>query len=395
MHVSPQPGRLADVERSVGAISRRRRSRVLRWLAASTCAALLMHLALAWVPPAEPRSQRATTANRRGLGTRLSEVTVDETEQISEFTVEQLNEFDLGEYLARKKGKVEAALDASVKATSQYNKKVTEAMRYSLMAGGKRIRPIMCLAGFEMVAGDSMSEEEGEEIAMPTAVSLEMIHTMSLMHDDLPSLDNDDLRRGKPTSHKVYGEDVAILAGDALLSESFTHVARATPKTVAAERTLEVIRRLGDACGASGLVGGQILDLECEAKHEATLEELQWIHEHKTAALLEIAVVGGAVLAGATEEQIFACETYARKIGLAFQVADDILDVTATSEELGKTAGKDEEVDKTTYVKLLGLDGAREAAENLKQEAIAALSPFGARAAPLVAIAEYIIKRTN
>jgi len=309
--------------------------------------------------------------------------------------VETETAFDLGEYLEARKQKVEAALDASLKAASPYNAKVTDAMRYSLMAGGKRIRPILCLAGYEMIAGGTEAAAAAEQVAMPTGVAVEMIHTMSLMHDDLPALDNDDLRRGKPTSHVKYGEDIAILAGDALLSEAFAHIATATPKSVAADRVLEVLRRVGSANGAEGLVGGQVMDLECEAKQCATLEELQWIHEHKTAALLEVSVVSGALLAGATEDEIYACETYARKIGLAFQVADDILDVTQTSEQLGKTAGKDEIAEKTTYVKLLGLDGAKAVAEKLKEEAIDALAPFGFRAAPLRAIAEYIVKRTN
>jgi geranylgeranyl diphosphate synthase type II len=301
--------------------------------------------------------------------------------------------FDLKEYLVSRKTIVETALEKSLESTSPYNQKIVDAMKYSLMAGGKRIRPIMVLAAYEMVAGTG--PEAAYDAAMPTATAVEMIHTMSLIHDDLPAMDDDDLRRGMPTNHVKFGEDVAILAGDAMLSEAFAHVARMTPKSVPAERTLEVVRRLGDAVGPVGLAAGQVLDLECEGKHSATLEELQWIHLHKTAVLLEVSVVAGAILAGATEEEIQACSTFARDIGLAFQVADDILDVTATSEELGKTAGKDEDTDKTTYVKLLGLDGARAEAERLKEEAISSLERFGAKAAPLRAITEYIVKRTN
>jgi geranylgeranyl diphosphate synthase type II len=301
--------------------------------------------------------------------------------------------FDLKEFLVSRKQIVEEALDKSLTSTTPYNKKIVEAMKYSLLAGGKRIRPIMVLAAYEMIAGTG--PEAAYEAAMPTAIAVEMIHTMSLIHDDLPSMDDDDLRRGMPTNHVKYGEDVAILAGDAMLSESFAHVARNTPKSVPAERTLEVVKRLGDAVGPVGLAAGQVLDLECEGKHSATLEELQWIHVHKTAALLEVAVVAGAILAGATEEEIEACTRYARDVGLAFQVADDILDVTATSEELGKTAAKDLESDKTTYVKLLGLDGARKEAERLRESAVSSLTRFGDKAAPLVAITEYIVKRTN
>ena len=274
--------------------------------------------------------------------------------------------FDLQSYLESKKEVVEVALDKSLEATEPQVKKIIESMKYSLMAGGKRIRPVLCIAACEMFDGNV-------DAAMPTAVALEMIHTMSLIHDDLPSMDNDDLRRGKPTNHVLYGEDVAILAGDALLSESFAHVARMTTG-IPAERTVEVIRRLGDSVGAYGLAGGQVMDLECENKDGTTQADLEWIHMHKTAALLKVAVASGAIIGGATAEDVKACEVYADKIGLAFQIADDILDVTATSEELGKTAGKDEDTNKTTYVKLLGLEGAKKEAAKVTEDAKAALA---------------------
>lgn len=229
---------------------------------------------------------------------------------------------------------------------------------------------------------------------MPTAVALEMIHTMSLIHDDLPSMDNDDLRRGKPTNHIIYGEDVAILAGDALLSTSFQHVAEET-KGVSADRVLDVIIRLGKSVGPIGLAGGQVMDLECEGKQGVTLEDLTWIHTHKTATLLQVAVASGAILGGATPEEVQACEKFALNIGLAFQVADDILDVTASTEDLGKTAAKDLDADKTTYPKLLGLEESKIEARRLIDEAKASLEPFGDRAAPLLAIADYIIERSN
>lgn len=186
----------------------------------------------------------------------------------------------LHRYLGEKKEAVEKALDESLVITSPEVKKITESMRYSLMAGGKRIRPIMCIAACEM-AGGTMEQ------AMPTAVALEMIHTMSLIHDDLPSMDNDSLRRGKPTNHVIYGEDVAILAGDALLSTAFEHVAKHT-KNVPADRIVDVISRLGASVGATGLAGGQVMDLECEGKQGVTLKDLTWIHTHKTAALLKV-----------------------------------------------------------------------------------------------------------
>jgi len=295
--------------------------------------------------------------------------------------------FDINEYLLSKKAPVEAALDASVVSTIPQTDKICESMSYSLMAGGKRIRPVLCIAACEMFGGSM-------ETAMPCAVSLEMIHTMSLIHDDLPAMDDDDLRRGKPTNHVLYGEDVAILAGDALLSTSFEHVARYT-QGVPAENVLDVVVRLGQCVGAVGLAGGQVMDLECEAKSDVTLDDLRWIHAHKTAALLEAAVACGAVLGGATPEEVQACETYALNIGLAFQVADDILDITASSEELGKTAGKDLEADKTTYPKLMGLEGSKAEARRLIDEAKASLAPFGERAAPLLAIADYIVDRKN
>lgn len=195
--------------------------------------------------------------------------------------------------------------------TTPNTEKIIQSMRYSLMAGGKRVRPILVLAATEMFGGSA-------DVAMPTAVAVEMIHTMSLIHDDLPAMDNDDLRRGKPTNHVVYGEDIAILAGDALLSTSFEHVAKHT-KGIPAERIVDVIRRLGTCVGPVGLAGGQVKDLECENREGVTLEDLEWIHMHKTAALLKVSVAAGAILAGATPEEVAACEVYAEKIGLAFQ----------------------------------------------------------------------------
>eukprot|EP00620_Florenciella_sp_RCC1587_P012189 CAMPEP_0182571674 /NCGR_PEP_ID=MMETSP1324-20130603/14277_1 /TAXON_ID=236786 /ORGANISM="Florenciella sp., Strain RCC1587" /LENGTH=339 /DNA_ID=CAMNT_0024786353 /DNA_START=46 /DNA_END=1065 /DNA_ORIENTATION=+ len=337
--------------------------------AAFVVLALALGAANAFVPhPAAPR--RAPT---------VRSATVAEPEKATAF--------DLKEYLETKRVSVEKALDDSLQVTCPEVKTITESMKYSLNAGGKRVRPIMCIAACEMFGGT-------EEMAMPTAVALEMIHTMSLVHDDLPAMDDDDLRRGVPTNHVVYGEDIAILAGDALLSTAFEHCAAHT-KGVPAERLVEVLRRLGESVGAVGLAGGQVMDLQCEGKEGVTLQELQWIHAHKTAALLKVAVTAGAILAGASEEEIKACETYALDVGLAFQVADDILDVTASTEELGKTAGKDEAVDKTTYVKLIGLEESKIEARRLVEDAVKALSPFGEKAAPLIGIADYIVARKN
>lgn len=292
--------------------------------------------------------------------------------------------FDFQTYLRDACARVEAALDASL--SPERPESLREAMRYSLLAGGKRLRPILCLAACELAGGDS-------DQAMPTAVALEMIHTMSLIHDDLPAMDNDDLRRGRPTNHKVYGEANAILAGDALLTRAFEMVALRSPG-VPAERLLAVVGELSLASGAPGLVGGQVVDLECEGK-QVDLETLEYIHLHKTGALLRACVLSGALIAGAPAELLEALRTYARGIGLAFQIIDDILDVTASSEVLGKTAGKDLTADKTTYPKLLGLEESKRRAEALVAEAKAALEPYGAdgKAAPLLALAEFITSR--
>ena len=299
-----------------------------------------------------------------------------------------LHNFDFNVYLAAQKQLVEAALDDSL--GPERPESLREAMRYSLLAGGKRLRPILCLAACELAGGDPA-------LAMPTAVALEMIHTMSLIHDDLPAMDNDDLRRGRPTNHKVYGDAVAILAGDALLTRAFEMVALRSPG-VPADRLLKVVGELSLVSGAPGLVGGQVVDLECEGK-EVDLETLEYIHLHKTGALLKACVITGALIGGADEAQLDSLRTYARGIGLAFQIVDDILDVTASSDVLGKTAGKDLVADKTTYPKLLGLEESRQRAKTLIQEAKASLDAFqpadgsSVQAAPLLALADYVIGR--
>lgn len=297
----------------------------------------------------------------------------------------QVVQFDLSAYLSDRQALVEAALDRSIPVV--YPEKIYEAMRYSLMAGGKRLRPILCLATCELVGGTI-------EMAMPTACALEMIHTMSLIHDDLPAMDNDDYRRGKLTNHKVYGEDIAILAGDGLLAYSFEHVAEMT-KGVPADRLLKVMAMLGRAVGAAGLVGGQVVDLDCEGNPNVSLETLNFIHNHKTAALLEASVVSGAVLAGGSESQLQQLSRYAQNIGLAFQIVDDILDITATQEELGKTAGKDLQAQKATYPSIWGLEESRQQAQALIVAAKAELETFAPHAAPLNALADYITARTH
>src|ERR671933_407160 len=293
--------------------------------------------------------------------------------------------FDLSTYLKGRQAQVEAALDRSLPLT--YPEKIYEAMRYSLLAGGKRLRPILCLATCELAGGTI-------EMAMPTAFALEMIHTMSLIHDDLPAMDNDNYRRGKLTNHKVYGENVAILAGDGLLAYAFEHVATQT-QNVPAHRVLQVTARLGRAVGAAGLVGGQVVDLESEGCSDIQEETLNFIHNHKTGALLEASVVCGGILAGVTDAEQERLSRYAQNIGLAFQIVDDILDITATQEQLGKTAGKDLIAKKATYPSLWGLEASKAKAQKLVEAASSELKPFGEKAQALIAIAEYITTRTH
>jgi geranylgeranyl diphosphate synthase, type II len=293
--------------------------------------------------------------------------------------------FNLKTYLSQRQQWVEAALNRSIPVV--YPEKIYESMRYSLLAGGKRLRPILCLATCELTGGTV-------EMAMPTACALEMIHTMSLIHDDLPSMDNDDYRRGKLTNHKVYGEDIAILAGDSLLAYAFEHVAEETDG-VSPERLLKVVARLGRAVAATGLVGGQVVDLECEGVENVSIETLNFIHTHKTGALLEASVVSGAELAAADDRTLTKLTQYARNIGLAFQIIDDVLDITATDEELGKTAGKDLQAQKATYPSIWGIEESRRQAGQLIAEAKATLSDFGDKALPLMAIADYITARKS
>lgn len=293
--------------------------------------------------------------------------------------------FSLASYLEEKRLIVESALDSSLVIGNPA--KIYEAMRYSLLAGGKRLRPILCLATCELMGGSL-------EMALPTACALEMIHTMSLIHDDLPAMDNDDYRRGKLTNHKVFGEDIAILAGDGLLAYAFEYVATQT-RNVPPLQILEVIARLGRTVGAAGLVGGQVLDLESAGKPDISVETLGFIHTQKTGALLETSVVSGAVLAGAKAEDIAKLARYAQNIGLAFQIIDDVLDITATKEELGKTAGKDLQAQKATYPSLWGIEGSRQQAQQLIDSAIGELSGYDEAAEPLRAIAEYIVNRKN
>lgn len=293
--------------------------------------------------------------------------------------------FDLSTYLVKQKKAIDLALDSALPVI--YPEKIYEAMRYSLLAGGKRLRPILCLASCELAGGTA-------EMAMPTACAVEMIHTMSLIHDDLPAMDNDDYRRGKLTNHKVYGEDIAILAGDGLLTYAFEFIASKT-ENVPPQRVLQTIAHLARASGAAGLVGGQVVDLESEGLKNVSLETLNYIHAHKTGALLEACVVCGAILGGASAADLQRFSRFAKNIGLAFQIIDDILDITATAEELGKTAGKDVQAGKVTYPSLWGIEESRRQASQLIVDAKEQLAVFGNKAQALLAIGDYIISRSN
>jgi geranylgeranyl pyrophosphate synthase len=282
---------------------------------------------------------------------------------------------------------VEAALDAALPREQEWPTTIHRAVRYSLFAGGKRIRPLLVLAAGEAVGG-------AREQLLPLACAVEMVHTYSLVHDDLPAMDDDDLRRGKPTSHKVFGEAIAILAGDALLTRAF-HLLADAPEgwdEVLLRRRLRAAAVLGEACGTGGLIGGQVMDLESEGRSIGK-DELERLHRAKTGALLSACVRGGALLAGAGPVELAALERYARAIGLAFQVVDDVLDATESAERLGKTAGKDQTAHKATYVSVHGLSRARELARELGREALDAIAPLGPRADLLAAIARQVVDR--
>ncbi len=282
---------------------------------------------------------------------------------------------------------VESALDRALPPQSAWPESIHRAVRYSLFAGGKRIRPVLVLAAGEAVGG-------AREEVLPLACAVEMIHTYSLIHDDLPAMDDDDLRRGKPTSHKAFGEAMAILAGDALLTRAFHLLAElpsdAEPGRV--KRRLEATAILGEACGTAGLIGGQVMDLESEGQ-AVEPGDLERLHRAKTGALLSACVRGGAILGEATVEDRVLLSRYASAIGLAFQVVDDILDTTEEAAQLGKTAGKDEAAGKATYVSVHGLERARELAATLRREALDALEPLGPRASRLGEIARLIVDR--
>jgi len=290
---------------------------------------------------------------------------------------------NLNNYLSEKKLLVENALLESIR-DDAIPETLRKAMSYSLEAGGKRIRPILVLAGAEAVGGVA-------SMVLPLAVAIEMIHTFSLIHDDLPAMDDDSLRRGKPTSHKVFGEANAILAGDGLLAEAFYVLADARG-SARADLLLDVIRDVAAATGGRGMTGGQVIDMECTGR-SVDEDTLMNLHSYKTGALLKVSVTSGAKLCGAGDEQLKALGSYGANIGLAFQIADDVLDVEGDQALLGKDVGSDEGNVKSTFPAVIGVEESRRKAAALIDQAISVLASFGEKAEPLRLIAEYIIER--
>lgn len=300
-----------------------------------------------------------------------------------------MSPFELTPYLAHRQQLIDRFLFQRIPKDSVPAPSLFEAMRYSLEAGGKRLRPILMLAAWEACTA---STDPYPDVLLRVACALEMIHTYSLIHDDLPAMDNDDLRRGRPTNHRVFGEATAILAGDALLTEAFALLAAGEsgdPHTL-----LQVIRQIAEASGGLGMAGGQALDLQAAGK-EISPQELETLHRHKTGCLIHVACVVGGELASGNREQLAALDRYGQAVGLAFQIADDILDVEGGTEELGKTAGADAAHGKKTYPSVVGLPASKQKAQALVAEATGALRSFGESANPLRAIASYIVERRS
>ena len=288
--------------------------------------------------------------------------------------------------LEQSRERADEALNRLLPAASEHPVSIHQAMRHSVFAGGKRLRPILCMEAGRMVAGSLPAgiEELG--------AALEMLHTYSLIHDDLPALDNDDLRRGRPTCHKAFGEALAILAGDALQTRAYEVLARLR---CLAEARVRIIEEIARGTGTlSGMIGGQVVDLEAEHK-KPDLATLEYIHRSKTAALIAASAVSGGLYGEASEDAVNRLRCYGQAIGLAFQIVDDVLDVTQSSEQLGKTAGKDTAAEKATYPALFGVDESLKKANALMQKALSSLEGFGAQAETLKSLAHFLVERTN
>ena len=310
---------------------------------------------------------------------------------------------DLRDWLEAERQRVERALDRFVPATGRPPAIVADAMRYSLFAGGKRLRPMLALAAAEAVAAHlGTSTEAARELALPAACALELIHTYSLVHDDLPAMDDDTLRRGRPTAHVVYGEGMAILAGDALLTEAFSLLAREPSQAPAVDadelnrRKIMTLALIADAAGAAGMVGGQAIDLQAAARDARPLDRdaLREMHMRKTGAMIVSSGLAGAIMAGASQALAEAIGRYGLEIGLAFQIVDDVLDVEGASADLGKTPGKDAAAGKPTYPALYGLEASKRLASECMARALDGLQRAGL-AGQLPAIARWVVGRTN
>jgi geranylgeranyl diphosphate synthase type II len=300
------------------------------------------------------------------------------------------------EYLAARRAQIEEALLRFLPVPPACPSSVYDAMRYSLMAGGKRLRPIMTLAAAETVAASSGQLERAVELALPAACAIEFIHTYSLIHDDLPAMDDDSLRRGRPTNHVVHGEGMAVLAGDGLLTQAFVLMAAHPEDPSLASRKIRTILTVASAAGAIGMVGGQAIDLQAVgAGASFDRQSLQEMHAKKTGALLRAAATAGAIMAGADEAATRGVEEYGRHVGLAFQIVDDILDVEGDAKDLGKSAGKDAKARKPTYPALYGLEASRRLAAEQHDRALAALASAGLQHGRLGDIASWIITRNN
>ncbi|OWZ84015.1 polyprenyl synthetase family protein [Natranaerobius trueperi] len=291
-------------------------------------------------------------------------------------------------YLEDKRILIEQSLDEYLPNAETIPNHIHKSMRHSVFAGGKRLRPVLTL-----ITGEFFGTKEDE--LLPFACAIEMIHTYSLIHDDLPALDNDDKRRGKPTNHVIYGEDIAILAGDALLNYSFELMLESSLNYKYPYIGLKAAREISKASGTSGMIGGQVVDLEMEKNRNANIENVSFIHENKTGALFNASVRAGAIIGEASSNDLNNITNYAQKLGLAFQVVDDILDIKGDEQKLGKSLGKDEESDKATYPKLIGLKESEQYAQKLYNEAINSISTYGEKAEPLRKIANKLVNRES
>jgi geranylgeranyl diphosphate synthase type II len=300
-----------------------------------------------------------------------------------------MNTMDLKTYLQEQCILVDTALETFMPRATEMPASLHKAMRYSVFAGGKRLRPILMLAACEAVGGSS-------KLALPAACAMEMIHTYSLIHDDLPAMDDDDFRRGNPTNHRVFGEATAILAGDALLTEAFILLSSQwVNSNIPPVTMLNIIHEIANCAGSRGMVGGQVADMESEGTPDIDLATVQYIHIHKTGALIKASVKAGAFIGGAEGPMLDAMTRYGEAVGLAFQIADDILDIEGTTAEIGKDAGSDQARGKATYPAVMGIADAKQRADELVKMAIDSLASFGEKAEPLRQIASYSVKRKS